>query len=84
MDASSEAVRTQLDAELAKAARLAAEQSGAAQIVFPPELTKRGSDPRVIELLKHESSVFRVRRDHSVRPAWFHHGRSENVRKSSS
>jgi HlyD family type I secretion membrane fusion protein len=63
VDAGSEAVRTQLDAELAKAARLAAEQSGAAQIVFPPELTKRGSDPRVIELLKHESSVFRVRRE---------------------
>jgi len=63
VDAGNEAVRTQLDAELAKAARLAAEQAGEAQITFPPELTQRGSDPRVTELLKHESSVFRVRRE---------------------
>jgi epimerase transport system membrane fusion protein len=63
VDAGNEAVRTQLDAELAKAARLSAEQTGAAQITFPPELTKRESDPRVAELLKHESSVFRVRRE---------------------
>jgi HlyD family type I secretion membrane fusion protein len=63
VDAGNEAVRTQLDAELAKAARLSAEQAGAAQIAFPAELTQRGSDPRVAELLKHESSVFRVRRE---------------------
>jgi len=63
VDAGNEALRTQLDAEIAKAARLSAEQAGAAQIAFPPELTKRGSDPRVTELLKHESSVFRVRRE---------------------
>jgi HlyD family type I secretion membrane fusion protein len=63
VDAGNEAVRTQLDAEIAKAARLAAEQAGEAQIAFPPELTQRGSDPRVTELLKHESSVFRVRRE---------------------
>ena len=63
VDAGSEAVRTQLDAELAKAARLSAEQSGAAQITFPAELTQRGKDPRVAELLKHESAVFRVRRE---------------------
>jgi len=63
VDAGNEAVRTQLDAELAKAARLAAEQAGSTQITFPPELTQRGSDPRVAELLKHESSVFRVRRE---------------------
>ena len=63
VDAGNEALRTQLDAEIAKAARLSAEQAGAAEITFPPELTKRGSDPRVTELLKHESSVFRVRRE---------------------
>ena len=63
VDAGNEAVRTQLDVELAKAARLSAEQSGASEITFPPELTQRSSDPRVAELLKHESSVFRVRRE---------------------
>jgi len=63
VDAGNEAVRAQLGAELAKAARLSAEQSGAAQIVFPAELMQRSSDPRVAELLKHESAVFRVRRE---------------------
>jgi len=63
VDAGNDAVRTQLDAELAKAARLSAEQTGAAEIDFPAELTQRSSDPRVAELLKHESSVFRVRRE---------------------
>jgi len=63
VDAGNEAVRAQLDAELAKAARLSAEQSGAAQIVFPAELTQRSSEPRVAEVLKHESAVFRVRRE---------------------
>jgi len=63
VDAGNEAVRTQLDAELAKAARLSAETSGAAKITFPPELMQRASDPRVAELLKHESAVFRVRRE---------------------
>ena len=63
VDAGNEAVRTQLDAEIAKAARLSAEQTGSTQIIFPAELTQRGSDLRVAELLKHESSVFRVRRE---------------------
>jgi HlyD family type I secretion membrane fusion protein len=63
VDAGNEAVRTQLDAELAKAARLSAEQTGATEIAFPAELTQRSSDLRVAELLKHESSVFRVRRE---------------------
>ena len=63
VDAGNEAVRTQLDAELAKAARLSAEQSGATQIIFPTELMQRNSDLRVAELLKHESAVFRVRRE---------------------
>jgi HlyD family type I secretion membrane fusion protein len=63
VDAGTETVRTQLDVELAKAARLAAEQSGDSRVNFPPELTARGSDPRVAELLRHENSVFRVRRE---------------------
>jgi epimerase transport system membrane fusion protein len=63
VDAGNEAARTQLDAELAKAARLSAEQAGAREITFPAELTARGADPRVAELLQHEKSVFRVRRE---------------------
>jgi epimerase transport system membrane fusion protein len=62
VDAGNEAVRTQLDAELAKAARLTAEITNS-KIVFPQELLKRGSDPRVAELLKHESTLFHVRRE---------------------
>lgn len=63
VDAGNEAVRTQLDAEVTKAARLSAEQTGASETTFPPELTTRGTDPRVAELLRHENSVFRVRRE---------------------
>jgi len=62
VDAGNEAVRTQLDAELAKAARLSAEITNR-KIVFPQELLERQSDTRVAELLKHESALFRVRRE---------------------
>jgi len=62
VDASNEAVRTQLDAELAKAARLSAEQTGASRIAFAPELAERRTDARVAELLRRETSVFRSRR----------------------
>lgn len=62
VDAGNEAVRTQLDAELAKAARLSAEVTYQ-NIDFPAELLERRSDTRVAELLKHESTVFRVRRE---------------------
>ena len=63
VDAGNEAVRTQLDSELAKAARLSAEQTGADEITFPAEVTQRVSDPRMAELVKHESTVFHVRRE---------------------
>jgi hypothetical protein len=56
-------VRTQLDAELAKSARLSTEQSDMTSIVFPPELAARSADPRVAQLLKSESALFAVRRD---------------------
>ncbi len=62
VDAGNEAVRTQLYAELAKAARLSAEITNR-KFVFPVELLERQSDPRVAELLKHESTLFRVRRE---------------------
>jgi membrane fusion protein, epimerase transport system len=63
VDASNELVRTQLDAELAKSARLTAEQSGMTQVAFPAELAGRSADARVAQLLKSENALFAVRRD---------------------
>ena len=63
VDAGNELVRTQLDAELAKNARLQTEQAGAAAIAFPPELADRSADSRIAEILNRESSLFAVRRD---------------------
>jgi len=63
VDASNELVRTQLDAKLAEAARLSAEQSGEEKISFPSELADRSKDPRVSELLHRENTVFNVRRE---------------------
>lgn len=62
VDATNELVQTQLDAEEAKAARLAAEQTWAQAIVFPPALMTRASDPRVADLLRTEHTVFATRR----------------------
>jgi HlyD family type I secretion membrane fusion protein len=63
VDASNEAVRTQLDAELAKVARLSAEQADLPAPVVPKELLDRRSEPRVAELLQRERNLFSVRRD---------------------
>jgi HlyD family type I secretion membrane fusion protein len=63
VDAGNELVQTQLDAETAKAARLTAEQMWAAKVSFPKVLTAREADPRVAELLRHETTLFRTRRD---------------------
>jgi epimerase transport system membrane fusion protein len=62
VDASNELVRTQLDAEVAKMARLTAEQSWARDVAFPVELATRKDDPRVAELLERERTVFKARR----------------------
>ena len=62
VDASQELLRTQLGSELAKAARLDAERSGATDIAFPPELTARATDARVAELLAKERGLFDARR----------------------
>lgn len=56
-------VRTQLDAELARNARLAAERELAQQVDFPTTLAQRADDPRVAELLRREQALFEVRRD---------------------
>jgi len=63
VDASNDLVQTQLDAELAKEARLRAEQTWAKDIVFPDELTSRRADPRIAELVSREYFLFRTRRE---------------------
>jgi HlyD family type I secretion membrane fusion protein len=62
VNASNDLVQTQLDAEMAKAARLLAEQTWANEISFPEELLARERDPRVAELLNRERTMFRTRR----------------------
>jgi membrane fusion protein, epimerase transport system len=62
VDASYDLVQTQLDAEMAKAARLAAEQVWAKDISFPDELRRRASDSRVADLLRKERALFVTRR----------------------
>lgn len=62
VDATREALQTQLDAELAKAARLAAEQSWERSIEYPEELLARRKRTRVAELMRREESLFRERR----------------------
>lgn len=63
VDAGNELAKTQLDADLAKAARLAAEQAWAPEVKFPEELVVRKDDPRVAELLQRESALFKARRE---------------------
>lgn len=63
VDATNELLRTQLDGELAKAARLDAERALEDAVGYPEELTLRsGTDPRVAELIRRESAVFATRR----------------------
>jgi HlyD family type I secretion membrane fusion protein len=63
IDAQLDLLRTQLDAERAKAARLEAERAYAAKPAFPRELVSRKSDPKVEEQLARELTLFRARRD---------------------
>ena len=63
VDAGNELVQTQLDVELAKAARLAAEQAWAPKVAFPRELEARAGDARVAEVLTRETALFRTRRE---------------------
>jgi len=51
------------DELLARQARLEAELSGADQIVFPPQLTKRSTDPGVKLLLPGQQHLFEIRRE---------------------
>jgi membrane fusion protein, epimerase transport system len=63
IEAQLDLLRTQLDAEHAKAARLEAERAYAAQPVFPASLDKRSSDAKVAEFLARETALFRARRE---------------------
>jgi len=62
VDASNELVQTQLDAEVAKAGRLSAEQAWADRIIFADELLTRQSDSRVADLMRKEITLFTTRR----------------------
>jgi HlyD family type I secretion membrane fusion protein len=61
VDSSQDLLTTQLDSELAKAARLRAEQLLSRQIAFPPELTERSAEQRVAELIARETALFEAR-----------------------
>jgi len=63
VDATNELLGTQLDAELARTARLNAERQLDTLVTFPRELTSRSTDPRVAEYLKRERVLFSVRRN---------------------
>jgi HlyD family secretion protein len=54
-------VTKNLDAALARAARLEAEQRGLDRITFPPQLTSRASDPDVANVMASETKLFDVR-----------------------
>lgn len=58
LDAASSAV----DFLSAMAARLEAEQSGAASVVFPARLTARSAEPAVAELMRTQGELFLARR----------------------
>jgi membrane fusion protein, epimerase transport system len=62
IDANVELLRTQLDAERAKAARLEAERAYSEKPRFPRDLVRNESDPRIGELLSRERELFRARR----------------------
>lgn len=61
VDSSQDLLRTQLDSELAKAARLRAEQLLAPSVTFPRELVERSAEARVAELISRETALFEAR-----------------------
>jgi len=63
VEAGIEVVLTQLDGEIAKSARLQAEQAWATEVTFPADLRARASQPRIADLLRRESELFHTRRD---------------------
>jgi HlyD family type I secretion membrane fusion protein len=63
IDAQLDLLRTQFDAERAKAARLEAERAMAGRPSFPQDFLKRKSEAKVAELIARETALFRARRD---------------------
>jgi HlyD family type I secretion membrane fusion protein len=63
IDAQLDLLRTQLDGERAKAARLEAERTYAVQPAFPKDIFSRKTEPKVAEIFARESGLFRARRD---------------------
>jgi membrane fusion protein, epimerase transport system len=59
--ADADQLRAQLDAELARQARFAAEETGLPTLRFPTELTSRGDEPRIAELMGREEAIFNAR-----------------------
>ncbi len=63
VDATVDLLRTQLDGELAKAARLEAERALLPAIQPSVELKAREHEPKVAEIVQREASLFRARRE---------------------
>ena len=63
VDAALDLLRTQLDAERIRTARLTAEAAYQAAPSFPPDVMKRRKDPKIAETLQREAALFRARRD---------------------
>jgi HlyD family type I secretion membrane fusion protein len=62
VNAAYDSLRTALDGELAREARLQAERAFAPAVRFPAELTERLKDPRVAEFVARETGLFNTRR----------------------
>jgi HlyD family type I secretion membrane fusion protein len=63
LDATFDLLRTQHDGERAKAARLEAERAMSPAIRFPPEMMARKEEPKVVEFLQRETTLFKARRE---------------------
>ena len=63
IDATLDLLRTQHDGERAKAARLEAERAMSPAVKFPPELVARKDEPKVVEFLQRETTLFKARRE---------------------
>ena len=63
LDATLDLLRTQHDGERAKAARLEAERAILPEVKFPAELVARKTEPKVVEFLQRETTLFRARRE---------------------
>jgi HlyD family type I secretion membrane fusion protein len=63
IDAQLDLLKTQLDAERAKAARLEAERTYQAKPGFPADLVARKEEPKIAEQLERETTLFRARRE---------------------